>query len=87
MRIGMVRIAHRDGMRTAECIERSGDWAITRNDVGRFVLTHLPTGFCLTSTHHIEFVEQRALLVRLAALPKYDLQTMDLAAIQKVLKP
>jgi hypothetical protein len=87
MRIGMVRIAHRDGMRTAECIERSGDWAITRNDVGHFVLTHLPTGFSLSNTHDLCLVELRALLVRLAALPKMDLQSMDLAAIQKVLKP
>jgi hypothetical protein len=51
------------------------------------VLTHLPTGFSLSNTHDLCLVELRALLVRLAALPKYDLQTMDLAAIQKVLKP
>jgi len=84
--MSMVRIAHRDGLRRVECLERCGDWAITRSDVCPHVLTHLPTGWAIPDDGY-DLVELRWLLEQLSALPHYDLQTIDLERVWKVLNP
>lgn len=81
-----VRIAHREGLRMAECVERVGDWAITRNDVGKFVITHLPTG-CAIPDDDYDMVELRWLIERLNGLPRMDMQSLDVEAIRQVLNP
>lgn len=82
-----VRIAHREGLRTAECIERIGDYAITRNEIG-FAITHLPTGFAAPgSDWDYSLVELRAILERLQSLPRYDLQSIDVEALKAAFNP
>lgn len=88
MQAERVRMAHREGIRECECIERNGDWAITRNDVGLLVLTHLPTGIAIrNSGHDYRVSELTWLLDQLAELPRMDLQSLDFEAIRKVVNP
>lgn len=79
-----VRIAHFSGVRYATLIERSGDWAVTREDEHPPRVTHLVSGMCLTTPRKLDAAGLAPLLHALGALPSYDLQSLDLKLVNEM---